>query len=430
MHRQDAMPSPMNPTAMNLRDNATIPAARAPGPASAILARTDWAAVATVFVAGLVSALQVGKTAIALPALSADLGLDLRAGGWVMAVFGVLGLVASVPAGALVARLGDKTLQVVGLLAMSLGSLLGSFAHSLTTLLATRVLEGAGFLLFAVAGASVLQRLSRPEDRNLVFSIWSCYMPAGMAIALATGALLEGWRGFWVINAVLCAVAAVLLAFGVRAQRATTAPPHWHAIARDTFAVATARGPLLLALAFAMYALQFYAMLSFLPTLLMERMQASTFTAGLLSAVAVGSNVIGNLAGGLLLRRGAPRWSLMAVASATMAACAIGVFASGLPPIALFALAVLFMAVGGMLPSNVMGGVAQLIPSPALVAVAAGLALQGNYLGQVSGPALFGGIVQSTGWPAASIPVVIAAMIAVAAAFGLRRSFATGQGQQ
>jgi len=126
----------MNPIAMNLRNNAPIPAARASEPAAVIVARTDWTAVATVFTAGLVAALQVGKTAIALPALSADLGLDLRAGGWVMAVFGVLGLIASVPAGALVARLGDKTLRVVGLLAMAFGSLLGSFAHTLMTLLA------------------------------------------------------------------------------------------------------------------------------------------------------------------------------------------------------------------------------------------------------------------------------------------------------
>lgn len=97
--------------------------------------RTDWQAVAAVFGAGLIAALQVGKTAIALPALRADLGLDLRAGGWLMAVFGLLGLFASVPAGALVARLGDRRLQVAGLAAMALGSALGSQTHSLGALM-------------------------------------------------------------------------------------------------------------------------------------------------------------------------------------------------------------------------------------------------------------------------------------------------------
>ncbi|WP_242108385.1 CynX/NimT family MFS transporter [Luteimonas aquatica] len=413
----------MHATALNLRDNGSERAPPRPGADPAAATRTDWIAVGAVFAAGLVAALQVGKTAIALPALSTDLGLDLREGGWVMAIFGMLGVVASVPAGALVSRLGDRTLQVSGLLAMALGSLLGAFAGSLAALLATRVLEGAGFLLFAVAGASVLQRLSRPADRNLVFSIWSCYMPAGMALALAFGAALQGWRGFWMINAGLCALAAVLLAFGVRAPKAAAAAP-WRAIAGDALAVSTARGPLLLALVFALYALQFYAMLSFLPTLLMERMQASTATAGLLSAVAVGSNVIGNLASGRLLRLGAPRWTLIAAASATMGACGVGVFASDLPLGALFALCVLFSTAGGLLPASVIGGAARLLSSPALVAIAVGLLMQGSYLGQVIGPSLIGSVVQSAGWPAAAIPTAIAAGLAIVLAFGLRRAFA------
>lgn len=397
----------------------------APPQADPVAVLTDWRAVAAVFLGGLVAAQQVGKTAIALPALSADLGLDLRSGGWVMAVFGVLGVFASLPAGALVARLGDRSLQVAGLAAMAIGSALGSQVQSLQALLTTRVLEGAGFLLFAVAGASVLQRLSRPSDRNLVFAIWSCYMPAGMALALATGAALDGWRGYWQLNALLCAVAAAVLWFGVRVAptRSITAPS-WRQTARDAMAVAGARGPLLLALIFALYALQFYALLSFLPTLLMQRMQVSAQHAGLLSAIAVGSNVLGNLASGPLLRRGVARWRLIAIASAVMGASAVGAFALDLPTAWVFGLCVLFSMAGGLLPATTIGGASQLVPSPGLIAVAMGLLMQGSYLGQVIGPSLFGSVVQSAGWPAASIPVALAALGAIALAFALRRSFA------
>ncbi|MGO4775863.1 MFS transporter, partial [Lysobacter sp. 2RAB21] len=168
----------------------------------------------------------------------------------------------------------------------------------------------------------------------------------------------------------------------------------------------------------------FYAMLSFLPTLLMQRMQVSAADAGLLSAVAVGSNVIGNLAAGALLRRGAQRWMLIALASAAMGASAVGAFALGLPAPWVFALCVLFSMAGGLLPASTIGGAAQLVPSPALIAVAVGLLMQGSYLGQVIGPPLFGSVVQAAGWPAASIPVALAALGAIAAAFALRRSFA------
>lgn len=390
-------------------------------PAVPVVVSTDWIAVAAVFGAGLIAALQVGKVAIALPALSADLGLDLRAGGWVMAVFGVLGLIASVPAGALVARLGDRALQVGGLLAMAAGSALGSVVHGLGWLLASRVLEGAGFLLFAVAGASVLQRVSRPADRNIVFAIWSCYLPAGMAVALATGAALSGWRGFWLINAALCVAAAVLLRTRVPAPQGASGATSWRRIAADALAVAGARGPLLLALVFALYSLQFYAVLSFLPTLLMQRMQVSALDAGLLSAVAVGANVIGNLSAGLLLRRGTPGWRLIVIASATMGLAAVGAFALGLPTPAVFALCVVFSLAGGLLPASAINGATELAPQPALAAVAMGLLMQGSYLGQVLGPWLFGSVVQAAGWPAASIPVALAALGAIALAWRLRR---------
>nr|WP_082644740.1 MFS transporter [Lysobacter enzymogenes] len=402
-------------------------------PAQADAASTDWRAVAAVFGAGLIAALQVGKTAIALPALRADLGLDLRAGGWLMAVFGLLGLFASVPAGALVARLGDRRLQVAGLAAMALGSALGSQADSLTALMATRVLEGAGFLLFAVAGASVLQRLSQARDRAVVFAIWSCYMPAGMALALATGAALDGWRGYWELNALLCAAAALALHWAVRAPsaqaaRAAAARP-WRAIAADAWAVAGARGPLLLALAFALYALQFYALLSFLPTLLMQRMQVDAAGAGLLSGAAIGANVLGNLAAGALLRRGARRWRLIALASATMGLSAAAVFALPLPATVAYSLCVLFALAGGLLPASTIGGAAELERDPGRIAIAVGLLMQGSYLGQVIGPSLFGSVVQAAGWPAAAWPVGLAALGAVAAAVALRRSFAAEGGR-
>lgn len=391
--------------------------------------RTDWQAVAAVFGAGLIAALQVGKTAIALPALRADLGLDLRAGGWLMAVFGVLGLFASVPAGALVARLGDRRLQVAGLAAMALGSALGSQAHSLSALMATRVLEGAGFLLFAVAGASVLQRLSQARDRAVVFAIWSCYMPAGMALALATGAALDGWRGYWELNALLCAAAALALRLAVRAPsaqqaRAAAARP-WRRIGADALAVAGARGPLLLAVAFALYALQFYALLSFLPTLLMQRMQVDAASAGVLSGLAIGANVLGNLAAGALLRRGARRWRLIAAASAVMGVAAAAAFALPLPAPVTYALCVLFALAGGLLPASAIGGAAELERDPGRIAIAVGLLMQGSYLGQVIGPSLFGSVVQAAGWPAAAWPVALAALGAVVAAVALRRSFAS-----
>jgi len=83
------------------------------------MARTDaqsgvgWGAVALVVAAGIVTAFQAGKAAIATPWLLADMGLDLSAAGWLTGIFALLGILGGIPTGALVARIGDRPVLLV-----------------------------------------------------------------------------------------------------------------------------------------------------------------------------------------------------------------------------------------------------------------------------------------------------------------------------
>ncbi|MGL4965357.1 MAG: MFS transporter [Inquilinus sp.] len=386
-------------------------------------APTRWIAVAVVVASGVVAALQVGKGAIALPALRAEFGLGLEAAGWIMSVFALLGVVGGIPAGAAVSRFGDRRLLALGLTALALGSVVGSAAGSFPLLLGTRVLEGLGFLLVVVAAPALLQRIVAAEDRDLAFGIWSAFMPAGMAIALLLGASLAGWRPFWLANAILAGAFVLLLLLAVRARAEVDGALSWREIGRDAVLTATSRGPLLLAGAFALYSLLYFALASFLPVLLMERMGVAVAAAGALSAVAVGANVLGNLAAGLLLGRGAARWTLIATAAAVMTLTGIAVFALPLPPVVVFLLCVLFSGVGGLLPATVLGAAALVAPKPGLGPMTLGLTMQGSNLGQVIGPVAVGGVVDAAGWPAAAIPVAVAGVLALAVAALLRGVF-------
>jgi DHA1 family inner membrane transport protein len=142
---------------------------------------TAWFAVGVVVASGIVAALQVGKVAIAIPALRADLGLNLAAAGWVMAIFSVLGAVGGIPAGATVNRFGDRKLLMLGLLTVAVGSAAGAFAGGYWGLLGSRVIEGLGFVLIIVAGPALLQRIVAAHHQGVVFGMWSAYMPTGMA---------------------------------------------------------------------------------------------------------------------------------------------------------------------------------------------------------------------------------------------------------
>lgn len=386
-------------------------------------ADTDWRAVAIVVAAGIVVALQVGKGIITLTALRADFALDLASAGWVISVFAFIGVVGGIPAGVAVNRFGDRILCVAGLVILALGGLLSALAHHFWLLLAGRFIEGLGFVLAAVAAPALLQRIVIPKDRDFVFGLWSTYMPAGMALAILCGAAVEGWRGFWLLNAALTAIAALLVVWMVPRKEAGKIDHAAGTLMRDAWTTLTSWGPLLIALTFTLYSLLYFALAGFLPILLTERMVVSPLAAGILSALVIAANILGNLAAGILLGRGiTQRWSLIAVASIVMGISGLAIFLAPLPPYMIFLLCVVFSGVGGLLPATAMTAAPLLAPTPRLAPMSLGLLMQGSNLGQVLGPVTVGVAVDWAGWPAAAWPVAIAATLALAMAF-LARSF-------
>jgi predicted MFS family arabinose efflux permease len=390
----------------------------APLPSST--ATTAWTGVALVVAAGVIAALQVGKVAIAVPQLREDFGLGLSAIGWLMAVFSLLGVLGAIPVGAWIARAGDRRLLAAGLLALAVGSTIGALAGGLAALLFARVVEGPGFLLIVIAGPSLLQRIVAPAAKDLAFAIWSCFMPVGIAIAFFVGSVLEGWRGFWLANGLLALVLLALVLAAVPRGERDTRRLSWRDIAGDTTRTLAARAPLRLALSFAIYSLQFFALFNFLPVLLIERMGASVATAGLLSALACLANVGGNLAAGLLLARGTPRWLLVAIATATMGFAALGIFQPLLAALPTFVLCLLFSGAGGLLPATLLASAERAAPQPRLAPLTVGLLMTGNNVGQMIGPVLVGGAVEALGWPAAAAIVALASVAGLWVAMGLR----------
>lgn len=140
---------------------------------------------------GVVAALHLGKAAIATPLLQADLGVDLAEAGWLTGIFAVLGLLGGAAAGAVVAAVGDRRSLLLGLGVTAVAGVAGAAAPSFALLLISRLLEGLGFLLIIVAGPAILERLTTGAARDSAFSLWSCFMPSGMALAMVAGPLFQ-----------------------------------------------------------------------------------------------------------------------------------------------------------------------------------------------------------------------------------------------
>lgn len=372
------------------------------------LPATDWRAVAVVVAAGVAASFHLGKVAIAAPQLQSGLGLSLAMLGALGGTFALLGAVGGVLAGSVVARAGARRMLVLGLVATVLGTLLAVPSASYAVLLASRAVEGLGFVLITVAGPTVLARQVQAADRSRAMALWSCFMPTGIALAMLTGPWFGGWRSLWIAAALASGLIAALVLWAV--PRDTRSPHEAHGTAPSARLAQVWRGPALaLATSFLLYSLMFFALFSFLPVLLQQRMQVDASTVGLLAALASAANIAGNLAAGALLPR-LGRTVLGTAAAAAMGLCALGIFVPVLPPWAAFALCLVFSAMGGLVPASLLSAVPQVSATPAHAALAVGLLMQGSNLGQALGPLLVGNAVDRHGWPAAAVCVVVAAL--------------------
>ena len=308
-------------------------------------------------------------------------------------------MVGGIAAGGVIARFGARRMLLLGLAATALGTAAGAAAPGYGALLASRVLEGLGFLMITVAGPAALQRLVTParRDRSLRAVGAACRGHGRRHAGLAG---LADWHAYW-----WCAGAAALLAL---ACVALLAPPSaagaslsWRGLRQDTIDTLGTAGPVLLSLTFMLYSLMFFALFSFLPVLLMERLGLSLAQAGLAKRHRHRRQRHRQPGAGMLLARGWRRSTLIAIACASMALIALLIFRSARRPCDDLP------AVRGVFgrwrpdPGHAAGlGAAAGAQAGAGGGLGRPLVMQGSNLGQVIGPVTVGAVIDRHGWPA------------------------------
>lgn len=341
--------------------------------------------------AGVASAFHVGKLPPAIPVLAQDLGVTLVQAGFLLAVIQVAGMTVGALAGVVADRWGPRRVMLLGLGLLSVGSAAGAGVDRAEALLATRALEGLGFLLAVLPAPGLIRRQLRdPAALNRALGFWGAYMPIGAATTLLIGPLAYltvGWRMAWLALAVVSA----LCAWGVWRW----VPPD--SVAEPVVDVAgvwgrlrltlSSSGPWLVALAFLMYSGQWLAVVGFLPTIYM----AAGWSAGLvgvLSALAAGVNLLGNVGAGRALAWGVAPSTLLRIGYGAMALGAVLTFTPALPAVVQYAAVLLFSALGGLIPGTLFTLSVRLAPHPQAVSTTVGWVQQLSSLGQFTGPPL------------------------------------------
>lgn len=360
---------------------------------------TDWRTVWVIFVAGVACAYNLGKVAIAAPHLQSELGLSLAAVGSLGATFAVIGALGSIAAGSVVARAGDRRMLILGLLVMTTGAAAAVPTNNIVMLMIARTVEGLGFLLITVSGPTVIARITHEQDQGKALALWSCFMPSGMALAMLTGPWFNSWREIWIFTAVLTTMIAVLVMQRVPPLSTRPSVPATGARLSDVL------GSVPLAMIFLFYSLMFFALFSFLPVLLEQRIEASPTTVGMLAALACIANVLGNLCSARILKQ-VSRYILCLWGAIVMGVCAPVIFLPMFGPIPTLALCLLFSAVGGLIPASLLSAVPRVTKTPSQTALSVGLLMQGSNMGVALGPLLVGRAVDGYGWSSAAVLVV------------------------
>ncbi|WP_207479126.1 MFS transporter [Arenibaculum pallidiluteum] len=387
-------------------------------------AATAWRRVLLVVFAGVAAAMHVGKAPPALAEIRSDLGIGLVAAGWVVSLTALVGAVLGAGIGALTDRVGPRGAFLAGLGLLTCGSLAGAAALAPLQLFVSRAVEGCGLILVLVSAPGLIVYATQPADRRMAFALWGAWMPLGLGtMMLLSVPLLHvfGWRAGWLAAAALTALSGLLLAVAFPRGAGRAGAARGRVLPRLALA-AGRRGPWLLAVSFFFYSMSFITVFGFLPTFLIEGQGLSAAEAVPLTALAVYGNAAGNVAAGGLLRRGWPRWALMALACCAMGAASFGIFAASMPGLVRYALCLVFAVVGGLLPATVLGAAAAFAPRPDLVGTVNGMIVQGINCGQLVGPPALALIVSTAGgWSSAPLLLAGAALAGLAAAFGIRR---------
>lgn len=346
---------------------------------------------ALVVAVGVTCALHVGKLPVAIPVLRESLGLSLVQAGFLLSLVQLAGMTLGLVVGLMADRLGPRRVMLAGLLLLATGSALGALAPNVHLLLATRVIEGMGFLCAVLPAPGLLrQRVHHAPTLSRSLGWWGAYMPLGTSLALLLGVPLlsaVGWRWAWLLLALLSLLAAVGLARWVSPDAQAQSAPANTALGPRLRRTLRAPGPWMMALAFFLYSGQWLAVIGFLPTIYHQAGYTGTMVA-LLSALAAGINMVGNIGAGWLLARGARPGAVLTLAYVSMGLGAWVAFGAEGLPLAQYLAVLVFSGVGGLIPGTLFGLAVKLAPDNETVSTTVGWMQQFSALGQFLGPPL------------------------------------------
>ncbi|MDN4642820.1 MFS transporter [Arthrobacter sp. PsM3] len=126
---------------------------------------------------------------VVLPVLIRDISLTASDAEWVNSVYALVFAALLITVGRIGDIFGRRRLLIVGIVVFGIASVLAAMSDSGATLIAARLLQGAGGAMILPATLSTVNALFTGRERGIAFAIWGSTI-GGMA---AVGPLVGGW---------------------------------------------------------------------------------------------------------------------------------------------------------------------------------------------------------------------------------------------
>lgn len=358
-------------------------------------------------ISGITAALHIWKLPAALPLIQENLGLSLVSAGVLLGIVQVAGMVGGLAVSMLAEVIGERRALLLGLALLSLGSALGALSTGANTLLASRAIEGIGFIVATVVSPGLIRRHTPFRRVNLAVGCWSAYQGTATFVGLIASAYflqIGTWQMWWWIMAAVTLVPMPLILTLVPKDLAA-APGGSRSAARRISITARSSKVWIAGVVFGSYTIQWMAVVGFLPTIYAERGLTGAH-AGVLSAVVGGLNGVGAILTGMLLQRGAPARTLLYTSFGLMALFSTLTFAvewTSVPGGLGWQLACvgLFSLMGAAIPATMTRMAVDLAPEGGSAPAAMGLMQQIFNIGNFTGPMIVAWLATTTGgWSA------------------------------
>ncbi len=371
-------------------------------------ARMAWIVLAVLLLFSIAAPINQFKVPPLLPVLMQALNLSVTRAGLLMSVFAVTGLILAIPAGFIFQKMGAR---LTGLLAggsIVIGAALGAVSSGVDSLLLSRVIEGIGTSFMAVLAPAIIAVWFAAKKRGVAMGVWANWVPIGSTAMLILAPILArqgAWRAVWWFGALYALAVSGLYLLVVKSPRHPVAPTALPASSPSATA-AEMRGVLrnrhlwLLGAAFGFFTMAFMGFATYLPTYLslvqnIPLAQAAQWA----SLVTIAAIISAPLAGILSDRIGSRKipYELGLVLNAIL--LPLGAIFHGNPLIVL--ILVQGLAVG-IVPPNIFAAATEVVGDERLGGLAMGVIMVGQNAGMLTGPIIFGALIESAwGWPLA-----------------------------